>query len=309
MTVVALTVVYPSLISRACAALDEAPAFKDMPDGYLRVLLRIIKKINLKRLDSPILASRSTLAKEAGKSVETVHRTIRWLEERGLIEREQRARPELRGSSSPLVPTKRLLDVLLLSEAARASVNNTHPNKELKIKQEAAEASTNKGSIRSRSAFKKIGKLLLPLDLVWLVEEQGMSGSGVLQLMKIAGQAKQRLSTVVSATRKYLEDLRGRDLYAYLRSLLGKPKDFGYQAKQELLNSVETEESEYLKRKAQALAGRTFQNRDRSLLVKVDDSGCLIEIKDGQRKMRNFNKSFIQAIEDGRLRGVQCESL
>ena len=33
MTVIAPTVVYPSLISRACAALDESPVFKDVPDG------------------------------------------------------------------------------------------------------------------------------------------------------------------------------------------------------------------------------------------------------------------------------------
>ena len=108
MTSIAPTVVYPSLISRACATLDESPMFKDAPDGYLRVILRIIKKINLKRLSAPILASRATLAEESGKSVETVHRVVRWLEEHGLVRREQRARPELRGSSSPLIPTAQL---------------------------------------------------------------------------------------------------------------------------------------------------------------------------------------------------------
>ena len=90
MTSIAPTVVYPSLISRACATLDESPMFKDAPDGYLRVILRIIKKINLKRLSAPILASRATLAEESGKSVETVHRVVRWLEEHGLVQREQR---------------------------------------------------------------------------------------------------------------------------------------------------------------------------------------------------------------------------
>lgn len=44
MIAIAPTVVYPSLISRACAALDESPVFKDVPDGYLRVILRIVKK-------------------------------------------------------------------------------------------------------------------------------------------------------------------------------------------------------------------------------------------------------------------------
>ena len=30
--------VYPSMIARACSALDESPLFRDMPDGYLRVM-------------------------------------------------------------------------------------------------------------------------------------------------------------------------------------------------------------------------------------------------------------------------------
>lgn len=307
MTAIAPTVVYPSLISRACAALDESPVFKDVPDGYLRVILRIVKKINLKRLNSPIFASRATLAEESGKSVETVHRVVRWLEERGLVEREQRARPELRGSSSPLVPTKQLLDALLLSEAARANVDEAHPNTGAKASTAKPSSVANKSPARAASpaaAFERVGKVMLPRDLAWLVKEQGMNCSGVLHLMKIAGQAKQRLSTVVAATRKYLEGLQGRELYAYLRALLGKGKDFGYRAAEEARGTAELEEREYLKQKAQALAGRTFQNRDQSLVVTVDESGILIEMRNGQRAARPFCRSFVEAIEAGRLRGA-----
>jgi DNA-binding transcriptional regulator YhcF (GntR family) len=307
MTAIAPTVVYPSLISRACAALDESPVFKDVPDGYLRVILRIVKKINLKRLNSPILASRATLAEESGKSVETVHRVVRWLEERGLVEREQRARPELRGSSSPLMPTKQLLDALLLSEAARASVDEAHPNTGAKASTAKPTSVANKSPARAASpaaAFERVGKVRLPSDLAWLVKEQGMNCSGVLHLMKLAGQAKQRLSTVVAATRKYLEGLEGRELYAYIRALLGKGKDFGYRATEETREAAELEEREYLKQKAQALAGRTFQNRDQRLVVTVDESGILIEMRNGQRAARPFCRSFVEAIEAGRLRGA-----
>ena len=308
MIVIAHTVVYPSLISRACAALDESPAFKDVPDGYLRVILRIVKKINLKRLDSPILASRAKLAEESGKSIETVHRVIRWLEERGLVEREQRARPELRGSSSPLVPTKRLLDALLLSEETRAAVNESHPAKGAKTAGGEMATAANNSSVRSAGPggeFERVGKVRLPRDLAWLVKDKGMNCSGVLHLMKLAGQAKQRLSTVVAATRKYLKGLEGRELYAYLRALLGKGKDFGYRASEESRTSAEVEEREYLKQKAHALAGRSFQNRDQSLIVTVDESGMLIEVRNGQRAARHFCKAFVEAIEAGRLRGVQ----
>ncbi|WP_132750515.1 hypothetical protein [Simplicispira metamorpha] len=307
MTVIAPTVVYPSLISRACAALDESPVFKDVPDGYLRVILRIVKKINLKRLNSPILASRATLAEESGKSVETVHRVVRWLEERGLVEREQRARPALRGSSSPLVPTQQLLDALLLSAVARASVDEAHSAKGTRPVAGEPAAVANKSSARpanQETPFERVGKVLLPRDLAWLVKEQGMNCSGVLHLMKLAGQSKQRLSTVVAATRKYLESLQGRELYAYLRALLGKGKDFGLRATEETRGAAETQEREYLKQKAQDLVGRTFQNQDRTLVVKVDDSGVLIEVRNGQRAARPFCRSFVEAIEAGRLRGV-----
>lgn len=309
MTVIAPTVVYPSLISRACAALDESPVFKDVPDGYLRVILRIVKKINLKQLNSPILASRATLAEESGKSVETVHRVVRWLEERGLVERKQRAHPGLRGSTSPLVPTEQLLDALLLSEAARASVDEAHPNKGAKASAAKPSTVANKNPARAASpepAFERVGKVMLPRDLAWLVKEQGMNCSGVLRLMKIAGQAKQRLSTVVAATRKYLEGLQGRELYAYLRALLGKGKDFGYRAAEEAREAAELKEREYLKQKAQTLAGRTFQNRDQSLVVTVDESGLLVEVRNGRRAARPFCRSFVDAIDAGRLRGVNA---
>lgn len=309
MIAIAPTVVYPSLISRACAALDESPVFKDVPDGYLRVILRIVKKINLKRLNSPILASRAKLAEESGKSVETVHRVVRWLEERGLVEREQRARPELRGSSSPLVPTKRLLDALLLSEAARASVDEAHPNKGPKATAGEPSSVANKSPTRAANQetpfeFERVGRVRLPRDLAWLVKEQGMNCSGVLHLMKLAGQAKQRLSTVVVATRKYLEDLQGRELYAYLRALLGKGRDFGFRATEETRDAAAVQEREYLKQKAQDLVGRTFQNRDQTLLVTVEDAGMLLEVRNGRRAARPFCRSFLEAIEAGRLRGV-----
>ena len=258
MTSIAPTVVYPSLISRACATLDESPMFKDAPDGYLRVILRIIKKINLKRLSAPILASRATLAEESGKSVETVHRVVRWLEERGLVQRQQRARPELRGSSSPLIPTQQLLDALLLSEAARTAVDDAHPAQKTKPSSATAAPIATQSTARTTnhtSLFERIGKVLLPRDLAWLVKEQGMNCSGVLHLMKLAGKTKQRLSNVVAATQKYLQGLEGRELFAYIRALLSKGQDFGQRATEQARGNEQAQERAYLQQKAQDLAG------------------------------------------------------
>ena len=291
--------VYPSMIARACSALDESPLFRDMPDGYLRVIFRIIKKINLIRLNSPILASRGTLAAESGKSVETVHRVVKWLEDRGLIERVQKARAGLRGSSSPLIPTTKLLDALLLTDSRHAGkapavasvappTRNAHPP--------AAAALT-----IPDAQFETFGKLKLPSDLAWLVREQGMQGTGVLQLMKLAKQTKQRLSDVVGATRKYLEKLEGRRLYAYLRALLSSDRDFGQRAQAATTEALELQQQTYLQEKTAAFAGQTFQSRDAKLLVTVDACGMLLEEREGRRAARPMCQTFLDAITAGRL--------
>ncbi len=291
--------VYPSMIARACSALDESPLFRDMPDGYLRVIFRIIKKINLIRLNSPIVASRGTLAKESGKSVETVHRVVKWLEERGLVERIQTARAGLRGSSSPLVPTLKLLHALLLtdsSHAGKAPVVTPGQRPAAQTDTPAPAAATD-----SRAQFVTLGKLKLPADLAWLVHNQGMQGTGVLQLMKLAKQAKQRLSDVVSATKQYLEPLQGRELYAYIRALLSSDRDFGQRAQEAASGALEQQQKSYLQEKTAAFAGRTFQSRDAKLLVTVDASGMLMEEREGRRAARPMCQSFIEAIEAGRL--------
>ena len=103
---------YPYAIFRACSELPYQPAFSDMPDGYIRVVFRIIQKINLSKPTSEIFASRGTLAEESGKSLDSVHRVISWLEKKGFIQRERVARFGLRGSKSPLVPTLTFLQSL-----------------------------------------------------------------------------------------------------------------------------------------------------------------------------------------------------
>ena len=107
-------ILYPSLIHRACSLFDEWDFLKKQPDGFFRVILRIVKKINLKRPHAAVFAKRATLAIESGQSVQTVNRAIKWLEAEGFITRTKKAHRGLRGSSSPLVPTPKFLALLLL---------------------------------------------------------------------------------------------------------------------------------------------------------------------------------------------------
>lgn len=317
-------VIYPSVIARACAALDESPVFSDLPDGYFRVVIRIVKKINLARLISPIFASRARLAEESGKSVETVGRVIKWLEDKGLIMRTQKSRAGFRGSSSPLVPTKYLLESLLLypnpktksSEADDKEASTTAPTECNTTYPQGQQTSPVSGDVsksmsqrlnnptennRQASSFVKLNKLTIPADLAWLVTENGIKPTGVLKLMSEAKLVEQRLSDVVTATKRYLEPLKGRELFAYLSSLLSKGKDFGYQAKTIHKQTQEANQRERISRKAIELAGRKFATRNGTVIVFVEKSGTLSEIRNGVRSARPMCQEFLDALESGQL--------
>jgi hypothetical protein len=157
----------------------------------------------------------------------------------------------------------------------------------------------------SSGAFVQFGAMKVPADLAWLVNDQGLKPSGVLQLMKRARLAQQRLSDVVAATRQYLQGLQGRSLYAYLRALLGKGRDFAEKVRGNVGELKEQQQREYLRHKAEALSGRQFMSRDASLHVVVDESGMLIETREGRRAARPMCQAFLDAIEAGRLMPVR----
>lgn len=331
------TVVYPGAINRACALLDEAPLFADLPDGYLRVLVRLVKKINLARPGAAIVASRATIASESGKSVETVNRALKWLEDRGLIERSQKARAGLRGSSSPVTPTKQLIQALLLDaplvaakKPADTPARNALPpacptessadSRQATCPQHAAPSPVNpdgsksgeyKQSLtrkQSSETFCKIQGFAIPADLGFLVV-QGMSATAVLKLMAAAKRVNQRLSDVVRLTRSYLDPLRGRELYAYLRALLSKNKDYGYVLRmaeeQGRGEQKEREDRERVERKSAELLGRSFKNRD-GVVYHVEAGGMIVQIRGERRAAMPMSVRFLDALADGRL--VSCHA-
>lgn len=299
MTIATTPIKYPSLISRACAALDEAPIFRDAPDGYLRIFIRIIKKINLKNLTSSIFAKRSTLAEESGKSVETVHRAIHWLEQRELVEREQKAHKGLRGSSSPLTPTKKLLDALLLTDIKPFEART--PDKTTAVITTADIAADNQPAEIQSNQFITINKKTIPLDLARLVRRNGVNVTGVLQLMSLAKKFKQRLSDVLSCVEKYVANLPAGKTYAYLRTCIKSGRDFKGQL-QEAARATQQEQTElYLKHKGEALLGRHFRTKDGQTVFSIEQAGVITKIYQGTRITMMMNLAFLSAIENGRL--------
>ena len=227
---------YPYAIVRACSELPYLSPFAAMPDGFLKVVLKIVQKINLRNPFSEIFASRQTLADEAGKSLDTVHRSIQWLEKHNLIERERKARAGLRGSRSPLMPTKSLLLALGLVDehgtsvetkktattARKSSGLEPHKTGSLIDSNPALNSTT---LSKEEGSFTRFGAVCLPTDLIWLCSK-GLSPFAVLGLMKRARAASQRLSDVVQAAKKYLDNLKSNQLYAYLQTLVTSGRDF-----------------------------------------------------------------------------------
>jgi hypothetical protein len=119
--------------------------------------------------------------------------------------------------------------------------------------------------------------------------------------MKQARQAKQRLSDVVAACRKNLTGLQGRDLYAYLRTLLAKDRDFAGKVREDAQELKAQQVRELIARKAEELLGRRYVTQDGRVEVTVEADGMLSELRDGVRFGRPLGQAFLDALADGRL--------
>lgn len=301
---------YPYAIVRACSELPYLSPFAAMPDGFLKVVLKIVQKINLRNPFSEIFASRQTLADEAGKSIDTVHRSIQWLEQHNLIERERKARAGLRGSRSPLVPTKSLLLSLGLVDERGTPVETKKPATDARqtngtehhktgspIEPNPALNSTTQS--KEESGFTRVGAVCLPTDLIWLCSK-GLSPFAVLGLMKRARAASQRLSDVVQAAKKYLDNLKANQLYAYLQTLVTSGRDFSASYREEERKDEEKREKSYLLEKAEIYEGRRFTSRKTGKVYLVE-SGVIRETENGQSRVTPFNRAFLDALEAGKL--------
>lgn len=425
-------VLYPSLIHRACSLLDEWDLLREQPDCFLRVIFRIVKKVNLKRPTAAVFAKRATLASESGQSVQTVNRAIKWLEAEGFITRTKKAHRGLRGSSSPLVPTPKFLKLLMLDPvsiresyaeaeayvlgkyaldngclppevaskkknrsrtactteqeedgagieldaqdlvdslesagisqrpddleissvlaaedeaaedeavdtvqqpqpaATEAAAETTTPVAAVEVRESMdtvvdtpaipALANKYKAAIKqykaataqraverdNRRGFVQFGDVKIPADLTWLVDNLGMRATGVLQLMGLAKQANQTLSEVVSAVKKYLTDLDGREAYAYLRKLLGLGKDFGYKVREVNQQQDAEDERTYLALKAEALAGRSFFSPKGQAQYTIQPDGLVEVLQNGKHSAMRLCRKILDAIDTGKLRAVRA---
>ncbi|ASW04206.1 hypothetical protein CJU94_39360 (plasmid) [Paraburkholderia aromaticivorans] len=106
--------------------------------------------------------------------------------------------------------------------------------------------------------------------------------SGLFSLMKKARQAGTRLSNVVAHAAKSLGALRGRELFAYLSSLISLPLDFEAIAKARLAETAKAEAKRREERETQArralianLKGQRYVD-PRGRYWQVDDGAFLV---------------------------------
>lgn len=275
----AQTTAWPYPIALACARACAHEAFNAMPESYLRILLRIILRLRLDAPSSPILYPRERLAEETGKSVETVHRALRWLETQGFIERTRRARARLAGSVSPIAPTRRLLKILGLDrtvsrDRSRSAEDPVSPKTQpTPVDNPPGERST-----------VRVGRFSIPLDLAWLTDK-GLTPQALCRLMRLARERGKRLSDIASVTRSRLMALEPKALYAYLLALIQRPIDFAHEARALREKARLAEEDARRTEEAKAQVGQWFQDR----------SGRFLKI---------INPTWAECWADGRLAGM-----
>ncbi|MFC4518426.1 helix-turn-helix transcriptional regulator [Cupriavidus pinatubonensis] len=194
-----------------------------------------IRSFALNKKDPTSLAfvKKSTIAQHLGISEATVYRALSSLESMGLIERErqQRTRTKLKVIARIAFTGKLLQYIGIPSQPSRKTNRqdlalSLAPMRDMN---HPKQSSTKKHPLAG--AFVRIDERPVPLDLAPLVQRQQLRTSGLFLLMRLARNAGHRLSDVVSAAGPALRPLRGRELFAYLKSLLQRPIDFGCVAR------------------------------------------------------------------------------
>ena len=329
---------YPLSILIGCAALDEVDAFNDLPDGFWRVVTRLVKKISVTTPFQAIFARRDTLARESGKSVETVGRALRWLEDEGFITRQQKARRGLRGSEAHLHPTPKLITALgfgqktakpkLLTptEQNKTPIDVQEPNVsttnlstgnsiESAVKTDASVSALQVHSLLTKKQSEEnvskrqtaiIEGKVIPIDLVWMSSEKGLPATGILRLMKLASLAGQRLSDIVAVCKPALVSLGGKALFAYVRKLIGQDKDYSGILRKltddQVVIHQNQQDAALVEIKKREWCGQRYISRDQQRIWIVTNSG-FIRRDDGQKNEAIImDKRFVEAVMSGDLR-------
>lgn len=326
---------YPLSILIGCAAIDEIDAFQNLPDGFWRVLTRLVKKISVATPYQSIFARRETLARESGKSLETVGRALRWLEDEGFITREQKARRGLRGSEGHIHPTLKLIEALGIGQrrSAQISANQGNAVDDPDGMLSTAPSVENDGSISAKqvhsllkkeqsgepraSAVQKnqpaaqrrnviIDGKIIPAELAWMASEKGLRVTAILKLMQLARKTKHRLSAIVAVCWEALKPLRGKALFAYLCKLIAQDKDWTFLRDRNDKSGAEQmkqrQEIDLVERKGFEWHGNRYVSKDRQRIWTVEENGRLRLEHGREVRYGRMDLTFVDCVMNGELR-------
>ncbi|MEN7527700.1 MULTISPECIES: helix-turn-helix domain-containing protein [unclassified Cupriavidus] len=284
----------PSRVMKAIALAYESRFFNDLSITTRQVLAALIRfSLNDKNMHQLAYVKKETLARHVGVSEATVYRALSTLEGQGLIEREKQLRTRMKLQNIGRIRfTLKLLGALgflqrtfehavaqhrdnavVAGASSRTSDNLTEKSfKSMTYKPPSIGSKEAEKNLSERKhAFKTINGKAVPSDLAWLAERNALAVTAIFKLMKAARAAGKRLSDVVAVTKHALQKLQGKELYAYLSSLLSKDVDFTFIAKE---HADMADQEQQRERKA-----AETQNRISQLAVSL--RGKKFELPDG----------------------------
>lgn len=265
----------PGKIANALVLVYEGLNEFSLSEKHRRVLACLIRfGVNLNEPSRKIFIKKSSIASKVGVNEATVYRGLSALEDAGLIERDDQGS---KGRATKAIATIRLTAAAItrfgFSAAPRnpGSVEKVDGRGDLAPVQDVNNA-PKQSSLKkqpTRGQFCKIGGKTVPADLAWLHVENELALSGIFKLMATATKAGTKLSNVVGHCRQSLLPLKGREMFAYIASLIAQPIDFESTARrrEEAAKAEEQrqQESAHFKCQVQALAavrGHTFAGPD-----------------------------------------------
>lgn len=323
-----ITVRMPYAIERATAIAMTHEAFDDLSLGHRKVLANIVRFVKIGNIFKNIFAKKSTIARMSKVSEETVYRAIKSFEGRGYLARIDQSHDN-HGyfGISEITITQALADLLeltqrtaprstaqqidadadqidsgnkvtgtqcsmLVSGDGSASVMSSQANRLPSVTDAHMKNGVPLSILRKQPSEDRLQKQqkkagAIPDDLSAL--KGRVSDYAIFFLMKSATAAGKRLSAVVAYCRDAVCRLSGRELVAYLKTMISREIDYVFLVRRQQQEASEaaqaTDAQQAIERFMSASVGREFPvGADLLLHIETPSAMMLYRVRNGDRE-------------------------
>lgn len=311
----------PERILRAIALVYESDGLRTLHITSRQVLATLVRfALNQKDPSALAFIKKTTIAHHLGISEATVYRALGALEGAGLIERERQRQTKAQfevigriGFSAKLlqcigITSLQLHSTVHVSARSDEPVASSTGLASVSDVNKTIQSSTKKQP--GPGSFLPIDGRAVPMDLAPLVRDQALKVSALFLLMRLARTAGHRLSDVVSAAGNALRPLQGRELFAYLKSLLNKPVDYGHVVRTQKVREDEeraaaaraTRERQQIAELVERYRGKRVSAPDGST-YEVDSASIVITDANGRRSSLAHDRARAWLVEMDRVAG------